>query len=164
MDLKTYWRTLTKEDREAFAGRCESTVGHLQNVMYRVRPAATDLAVAIERESGGLVTRQELRPEDWQRHWPELVKVTPQHGPLRRELRDGAAAAGGEWGVATMPAPGAPMEDAPAPAPAPRPLAPTGASAAPTFGARRTAVVRRREGPSGGADDAGGTPNARARS
>jgi DNA-binding transcriptional regulator YdaS (Cro superfamily) len=73
MDLKTYLAPLSPEQREAFASRCSTSKGHLQNVMYGVRPCATDLAVAIERESGYLVTRPELRPGDWRNHWPELI-------------------------------------------------------------------------------------------
>jgi DNA-binding transcriptional regulator YdaS (Cro superfamily) len=78
MDLKSYFAPLPKDEREAFARRVESTVGHLQNVMYGVRPCATDLAVAIERESGRRVTRQDLRPHDYWRHWPDLPS------PVRR--------------------------------------------------------------------------------
>jgi DNA-binding transcriptional regulator YdaS (Cro superfamily) len=29
--------------------------------------------VAIERATGGAVTRRELRPDDWQQIWPELA-------------------------------------------------------------------------------------------
>lgn len=29
---------------------------------------------AIERATGGVVTRKDLRPDDWQDHWPELVQ------------------------------------------------------------------------------------------
>jgi DNA-binding transcriptional regulator YdaS (Cro superfamily) len=29
--------------------------------------------VAIERATGGAVTRRDLRPDDWHRIWPELV-------------------------------------------------------------------------------------------
>jgi DNA-binding transcriptional regulator YdaS (Cro superfamily) len=32
---------------------------------------------AIERETGGKVTRQELRPDDWHLIWPELAKGKP---------------------------------------------------------------------------------------
>ncbi len=28
---------------------------------------------AIERATGGAVTRKDLRPDDWQDHWPELA-------------------------------------------------------------------------------------------
>lgn len=29
-------------------------------------------AVAIEQTTGGMVTRKDLRPDDWRRYWPEL--------------------------------------------------------------------------------------------
>jgi DNA-binding transcriptional regulator YdaS (Cro superfamily) len=34
--------------------------------------------VAIEQATGGAVTRRELRPDDWQRIWPELTAAEPQ--------------------------------------------------------------------------------------
>lgn len=72
MDLRTYLRTMTPDEARAFAARCGTTRGSLRNVEYGFRPCATDLAVRIERESGRLVTRQELR-DDWRNHWPELA-------------------------------------------------------------------------------------------
>lgn len=36
------------------------------------RPIPVAHAAAIERASGGLVTRQEMFPNDWQSIWPEL--------------------------------------------------------------------------------------------
>jgi hypothetical protein len=73
MELKTYLKGLDGDDaREKFAIRCETTIGHMKNVMYGFKTCGTDLAVSIERESCGAVTRRELRP-DWARHWPELV-------------------------------------------------------------------------------------------
>lgn len=73
MDLKTFITPLTKDEREKFAVRCGTTKGHLQNVMYELKTCATDLAVAIERESGYQVLRWELRQNDWWKHWPELI-------------------------------------------------------------------------------------------
>lgn len=77
MDLKTYLRDLLPEERESLAARCQTSVGHLRNVSYGLRPCATDLAVRIERESGHAVTRKELRPDDWADHWPELATPVP---------------------------------------------------------------------------------------
>lgn len=74
MDLKNYLSPLPADARDEFAKRCETTKGHLQNVMYGLKTCATDLAVLIERESGFLVRRWDLRA-DWFRHWPELVGV-----------------------------------------------------------------------------------------
>jgi len=76
MDLKTYLKPLDAEAREQFASQCETGVGHLQNVMYGVRPCSPALAVLIERHSGGQVTRRELRPDDWLAIWPELERRT----------------------------------------------------------------------------------------
>jgi DNA-binding transcriptional regulator YdaS (Cro superfamily) len=37
------------------------------------RPAPAERCAEIERLSGGEVSRQELRPDDWAQIWPELV-------------------------------------------------------------------------------------------
>jgi DNA-binding transcriptional regulator YdaS (Cro superfamily) len=67
MDLKTYLESLPVADREPFAVRCGSTAGHLRNVSYGYRSCAESLAIAIERETGGQVRCESLRPDvDWQ--------------------------------------------------------------------------------------------------
>ena len=38
------------------------------------RPVPLEKCVAIERATNGAVTRQALRPDDWQSIWPELAK------------------------------------------------------------------------------------------
>lgn len=73
MELKTYLSSMSADDRDEFAKRCETTRGHMQNVSYGYRACATDLAVLIDRKSGGAVRRWDLRPDDWYRHWPELI-------------------------------------------------------------------------------------------
>ena len=37
------------------------------------RPVPPERCVELERATDGVVTRQDLRPEDWQRIWPELT-------------------------------------------------------------------------------------------
>lgn len=71
--LKSYLKPLSKHDREEFAVSCGTTLGHLTNVGNGFRPCATDLAVSIERRSGFKVRRWDLRPDDWWKHWPELI-------------------------------------------------------------------------------------------
>ena len=71
MSLKDYITALPADQREAFALRCGTTVGHLNNVMYGYKAASPWLAVAIERETGAAIKRQDLR-EDWRDLWPEL--------------------------------------------------------------------------------------------
>lgn len=66
MDLKTYLSTLTLKERDALADKCGTSAGHLRNVSYGYRSCGESLAIALERESGGSVTCEELRPDvDW---------------------------------------------------------------------------------------------------
>lgn len=66
MDLKQYLSTLTLKQRDALAERCGTSAGHLRNVSYGYRSCGESLAIALERESGGSVTCEELRPDvDW---------------------------------------------------------------------------------------------------
>lgn len=37
------------------------------------RPISPERCVAIEQATNGEVTRKDLRPEDWERIWPELA-------------------------------------------------------------------------------------------
>ena len=78
MELKAFFLKLSADEREAFAVKVASSVGHIQNVMYGFRPCAPDLAVRIELKSKREVTRQELRPNDWADFWPELAKRKPK--------------------------------------------------------------------------------------
>lgn len=73
MSLKNYITALPADQREAFALRCGTTVGHLNNVMYGYKAANPWLAVAIERETGSAIKRQDLR-DDWRDLWPELAQ------------------------------------------------------------------------------------------
>ena len=41
------------------------------------RPVPVERCTAIEKATGGAVTRRELRPDDWHRIWPELI--TAEH-------------------------------------------------------------------------------------
>lgn len=54
------------DKRHALAVACESSLGHLQNIAYGYKPCGESLAIAIERETAGAVTVEELRPDvDW---------------------------------------------------------------------------------------------------
>jgi hypothetical protein len=65
MDLKTYYLSMPMRLRDKFATRCETTLGHLRNVAYG-RICGEKLAIAIERESNGVVRCESLRPDvDW---------------------------------------------------------------------------------------------------
>ena len=77
MDMKSFLNSLPDEEgRKAFAARCNTSIGHLRNVMYGYKTASVELAVAVELESGGAVTCNELRPTlAWvrirDRAWPK---------------------------------------------------------------------------------------------
>lgn len=72
--LKTYLRALPDEEARAdFAASCGTTLGHLRNVMYGIKPANPQVCVAIEQVTHKKVTRRDMRPEDWHLIWPELV-------------------------------------------------------------------------------------------
>ncbi|WP_064577196.1 transcriptional regulator [Cupriavidus gilardii] len=71
--LKSFLDSLPVEEREPFAHRCGTSFDYLRQVAYGNRLCREKLAARIERESGGAVKRQVLRPDDWHEVWPELV-------------------------------------------------------------------------------------------
>lgn len=53
------------------AKRIEASPSQLSN--WRTRGAPVDKCALIEQATDGQVTRKELRPDDWESIWPELV-------------------------------------------------------------------------------------------
>lgn len=41
---------------------------------HKVRPIPFERIMDIEIASNGLVSRKDIRPSDWQKHWPELAE------------------------------------------------------------------------------------------
>ena len=65
MSFKTFYIQMAIEQRQAFAERCETSLGQIRNVAYG-RLCGEKLAIAIERESQGAVRCEDLRPDvDW---------------------------------------------------------------------------------------------------
>lgn len=60
------------ELREAIGVRSDMQIRQWQHG-YANRLPSPENAVAIERATGGKVTRRDLRPLDWMRIWPELT-------------------------------------------------------------------------------------------
>ncbi len=85
MDFKPYWRALEAEQRRDFAKRCETSVGYLELVATGHRKMSGDLALLVERESGGDVPVETTRP---QAAW-EVVRGKPQ---ASSSVRHGEAA------------------------------------------------------------------------
>ncbi len=66
MNLKTYLFSMPVADRVKWAARCGTTYPHLRNVAYGQKPCSPVLAINVERESGGAVRCEDLRPDvDW---------------------------------------------------------------------------------------------------
>ena len=66
MSLLEYLKSLTKEQRAAFAKRCDTSVEYLYQIAYGNRSPKVELAVEIERESEKVVTCERLLPDvDW---------------------------------------------------------------------------------------------------
>jgi len=57
------------------------------------RPVSVRRCVQIESITGGAVTRQELRPDDWPRIWPELAEKHPERAADCMARRAARAAA-----------------------------------------------------------------------
>lgn len=73
MDLRAYLKTLSISERRLFADRAGTSLGYLRKLLCLGTDAMGPiLCMEIERASGGLVTRRDLRPNDYRRIWPEL--------------------------------------------------------------------------------------------
>ena len=70
MKLKDYTNEHSQSELAKLIGFAPSFVNQW---VSGKRPIPVVACVAIERVTGGKVTRQELRPDDWMDIWPELV-------------------------------------------------------------------------------------------
>lgn len=52
--------------------RTGTSRGYLKQIAYGNKQASAALAVSLERESLGAMSRKSLRPTDWNLIWPEL--------------------------------------------------------------------------------------------
>lgn len=66
MDLLSFIKSLPAPDRPEFAFRCGTSLGYLKQVAYGNKICGEKLAINVERESGGTVRCEALRPDvDW---------------------------------------------------------------------------------------------------
>ena len=74
-DLRAYIARLPRGGVGDLALRLGISAIYLSQLAARQngREPSPALCVAIERETGGAVTRRDLRPADWWLIWPELV-------------------------------------------------------------------------------------------
>lgn len=73
MELSEFMAPLSLDERTALALRAGSSYFHVRNIAFSGKVCGVLLAVELERETGGQVTRRDLRPLDWWRIWPELI-------------------------------------------------------------------------------------------
>lgn len=72
--LLKFLNSLPKQGRLDFAKACGTSEGYIRKAISAKQVFSAALCVAIERESHGAVTRQDLRPIDWAANWPELAE------------------------------------------------------------------------------------------
>jgi DNA-binding transcriptional regulator YdaS (Cro superfamily) len=80
MDIKTY----LSQERGRQAALAKAIGAHAPDVSRwadGTRPIPVIYGAAIETATGGLVTRREMFPDDWQRIWPELAPPHPESQP-----------------------------------------------------------------------------------
>lgn len=61
--LKSFLAGLSAQDKDAFAERCSTTVGYLNQIMYGNSKCSASLAIKIDKESSGAVSCDLLCPE-----------------------------------------------------------------------------------------------------
>lgn len=72
MNLDTYLSTV--DTAVSLASKLGVTPGFVSQWRTGVRPIPIERCAAIEKATGGAVTRKDLRPDDWNLIWPELTE------------------------------------------------------------------------------------------
>lgn len=75
--LLSYLNSLPKQDRVRYVDACQTSEGYLRKAISTGQRLGIGLCSRLERESNRAVTRRDLRPDDWESIWPELVDVPP---------------------------------------------------------------------------------------
>lgn len=91
--LRQFLDGLPRGGATALAGRLRVHPVYLSQLAARQngREPSPELCVSIERATDGAVTRRDLRPDDWDRIWPELIGTDPTPtAPTATEVRDAA--------------------------------------------------------------------------
>jgi DNA-binding transcriptional regulator YdaS (Cro superfamily) len=73
MDLNAYLSSKNASPAAEFARRLGVPPALISQWRTNTRPVPIERCVAIERLTDGLVSRRDLRPQDWCEIWPELV-------------------------------------------------------------------------------------------
>jgi DNA-binding transcriptional regulator YdaS (Cro superfamily) len=68
-----YLNSLPEAERDPLCAVVGTSYGYVRKATSAQQKPEPMRCVDIERATDGAVTRRELRPDDWQRIWPELV-------------------------------------------------------------------------------------------
>lgn len=79
MNLHTYLSSID-ESAAAFAKRIGVAPAIVSQWKLGIRPVPISRCVFVEAATNGLVTRQDLRPDDWHLIWPEFVAKSISNG------------------------------------------------------------------------------------
>lgn len=74
-DLIDYLNSLTRDQQDSFAAKCKTSVGYLRKAASVGQNLGERLCVALERESGGAIRCESLRPDV---DWAYLANRTPK--------------------------------------------------------------------------------------
>lgn len=86
MTLLDFIKPLDKDALLAFATRCETTPGQLKQVAYGNRRANASLAIALDRETDGVIRCEDTRPDiDWAYLRNSAAAELPP--PVKRHVR-----------------------------------------------------------------------------
>lgn len=73
MDLQTYLNNAPRGEAANLSRELNEHPSNLSAWKTGKKPIPPYKCVLLENITGGLVTRKELRPNDYEKHWPELV-------------------------------------------------------------------------------------------
>jgi DNA-binding transcriptional regulator YdaS (Cro superfamily) len=79
--LRTYLNGLSKEARLAYCNSCRTTEGYLRKAISVGQKLGADLCIALERESGGEVLCESLRPDV---DWAYIRAATGESSPIEK--------------------------------------------------------------------------------
>jgi DNA-binding transcriptional regulator YdaS (Cro superfamily) len=95
MDIfHAFFKSLTKSEREQFAGKVGTSVAYLWQIAYKQRRCNESLAIEIEKHSGQKVRVEQLRPDvDWAylRNSAESIANSPEIMPANGKVDRSAA-------------------------------------------------------------------------
>ncbi|MGS0976158.1 YdaS family helix-turn-helix protein [Burkholderia glumae] len=87
MDLKTYLSSLERGGASKLAEQVGVSASFLSQMAAGSSAISPARCVLIERATGAVVSRRDLRPGDWQDIWPELLDheaASPASGTAER--------------------------------------------------------------------------------